>query len=290
MNSQIQTTDPSDIFLYEIIEDYKYAESAEEQSFIFKQFCHSLWQNNNKRRLYTKAIRFQVKKDLLSTETGRIFNAWSEIEYKSVKSRCASTDSLSLLHQKINNLYTKYFDREVILHPDYMELLRTPKRLYFDWVRGQEMTPDEAETFIHNAMSKAHLLKEQYQKQKIELSFTDYTQLIEHFLSKAFQNAKLIDERECSLTGNLDFVCEDNLYIRYFCKYLDHEMKQWQRSFYGVKGHKPLGRCCECGALYEKKAKDYAGRCCPYCKKIKAREQTRLRVQKYREKQKCNAG
>ena len=107
-------------FLYEILEDYKDAETPEEKERIFASFCASVWSSANKRRIYRKTIRFHVPKNLLSTELGQIFAAWSKVEYKHDKSITKEDDWRAILRQKINNLYTRYFDKEVILFLDLL--------------------------------------------------------------------------------------------------------------------------------------------------------------------------
>ena len=72
-------------FLYEIIEDYKESETQEGKDEIFSSFCASIWSSDNKRRTYTKSIKFTVRKDLLDTDLGQVFDAWSNIEYKYYK-------------------------------------------------------------------------------------------------------------------------------------------------------------------------------------------------------------
>ena len=141
-------------YLYEIIDDYKNADN-EQKSEIFKDFCSSIWRSKNKRRTYKKAIRFKVRNDLLDTNIGQIFNTWSDVEYIGYKEMSSDTDWCSLIRQKINNLYTRYFDENVILNKDYMNLLKTPYTLYYRWVKGVEINEDELindiETAIHNA-------------------------------------------------------------------------------------------------------------------------------------------
>ena len=99
MNLRRQTN--IDKYLYEIIDDYKNSDSDEEKSDIFKSFCSSIWSSDNKRRVYTKTIRFTVRKDLLNTYIGQVFYMWSEIEYKGYKSMTKVTDLCSLISQRI---------------------------------------------------------------------------------------------------------------------------------------------------------------------------------------------
>ena len=70
-----------DSFLYEIIEDYKEAKTEEEKNEIFHSFCSSIWSSNNKRRIYKKSIKFNVRKDLLQTELGQVFDIWSDVVF-----------------------------------------------------------------------------------------------------------------------------------------------------------------------------------------------------------------
>ena len=167
-----------DKYLYEIIEDYKDADSEEEKNEIFNSFCSSVWGSDNKRRTYAKTIRFRVRDDLIDTEIGQIFNTWSEVDYIGYKSTTKNTDWCSLIRQKINNLYTRYFDEEVILKKDYMDLLKTPYNLYYRWTKGVEMNADELTNIIDDSIHKAAELKSMYQKQKMELSWNEYKKVV----------------------------------------------------------------------------------------------------------------
>ena len=206
-------------YLYEIIDDYKHSNSDREKSDIFQSFCSSIWSSGNKRRIYTKTIRFTVRKDLLKTNVGQVFDMWSEVEYKGYKSLSKQTDWCSLIRQKINNLYTRYFDKEVILKRDYISLLNTPKRLYYQWIDGMEIDSDELTTIIDDAIDNAEQLRITYQNQKMKLSWNDYKKVVEVFLQKIFDNCKLTEDYEAKTNLNYiyDFINEDNFYISYFC-------------------------------------------------------------------------
>lgn len=285
-----------DKYLYEIIDDYKHSNSDEEKSDIFKSFCSSVWSCNNKRRVYNKTIKFSVKKDLLNTEIGQVFNTWSEIEYKGYKPMTKENDWCNLIRQKVNNLYTRYCDKEVILKKDYMNLLKTPKNLYYQWIDGTELNADELTTTIDNAIDDAEKLKITYQKQKMALSWNDYKKIVEEFFQRCFDNCRLIEDYEnnSKLNSIYDFMNEDNFYVKYFCKSLENYMYNFQKTYYGlyVRGSKnkkfKLKRCQLCGKLIEiKSKKDFSTKYCKECLKKITREQTKLRVQKYR-KNKCN--
>jgi len=270
-----------DNYLYEIIDDYKNAVSEEEKSEIFNDFCSSIWSSKNKRRIYTKTIRFNVRNDLLETDIGQIFNAWSDVEYVGYKSMSSDTDWCSLIRQKINNLYTRYFDEEVILKKDYMDLLKTPYNLYYRWIKGVEFDADELINVIDDSIHKAVELKSVYQKQKIKLSWNEYKKLIESFLQRAFKNCKLIEEYENENLTNkyiYEFASEDNFYISYICNSLEGEMMMWQKKKYNVRQHQQYKRCIECGKMIEKQHNRTQ-----YCSDCK-REMELKRYRKYNKK------
>lgn len=246
-----------DKYLYEIIDNYKDTDLTEEKNEIFNSFCSSVWGSKNKRRVYTKTIRFKVRADLLESEIGQIFNTWSEVEYIGYKAMSSDTDWSNLIRQKINNLYTRYFDEQVILKKDYMNLLKTPYNLYYRWLKGTEFNANELTNILEDSIYKADELKVAYQKQKMKLSWNEYKKVVEEFLRRAFDNCKLIEDYENeSLTNKYiyNFATEDNFYVSYICKSLEGEMLKWQKKYYGLQRgrNKQYKRCKECGALIEK--------------------------------------
>lgn len=275
-----------DNYLYEIIDDYKNSDSDKEKTDIFKSFCSAIWSNENKRRVYTKTVRFSLKKELLNSSIGQVFETWSEVEYKGYKSMSKETDWCSLIRQKINNLYTRFFDKEVITQNDYMNLIKTPKRLYYQYITGcVEMDADELTAIIDDAIDRSEKLKFLYQRQKMTLSWYDYKKVIEGFLYKILNNCKLIEEYEdqSRLNNIYDFINEDNFYISYFCKCLEYELLKWQKQYYGVRDHKKYRRCIDCYGLFELKTHNQHR--CPCCQKIfnkknKTEKQRKYRVEK----------
>lgn len=288
-----------DKYLYEIIEDYKNADSTEEQAEIFKDFCSLVWSSKNKRRTYAKTIRFKVRNDLIESEVGKIFNAWSEVEYIGYKTMTKDTDWCSLVRQKINNLYTRYCDRNVILKKDYMDLLRMPKRLYYRWIDGEEFSADELTDILESSIQEASELKIVYQKQKMNLSWSEYKETIEGFLRKIFDRCRLIEDYEIESLTNAqvnttnkyiyDFYNEDKSYIKYICDSLEGEMLNYQKeNYYGLKRgrNKQYKRCKECGALIEKigNKKMY----CDECADKKRKESNKISDKKYKSKKREN--
>ena len=233
--------------------------------------------------MYTKTIRFKVRSDLLESEIGQIFNTWSEVDYVGYKAMTKDTDWCSLIRQKINNLYTRHFDEEVILKKDYMDLLKTPYNLYYRWIKGREMDKDELTDAIENSIHKATELKSVYQKQKIKLPWNEYKIVIEGFLRKIFDNCKPIEEYEDENLTNkyiYEFASEDNSYISYFCDNLEFYMLNYQKEYYGLKRgrNKKYKRCKECGALIE-----ITNNRVLYCRDCKRKMELK-RYQKYNQK------
>lgn len=250
----IHIYDCNEIFLYEIIEDYKEVENNEVKDEIFNSFCSSIWASDNKRRTYMKTIHFKVRKDLLNTELGQVFDIWSGIEYRYYKSMTKEENWCSIIRQKINNIYTRYFDKEVILNKEYMDLLKKPKLMYFDWLSGTEMDADTVTDIIDDTIDKAEKLKQRFQMEKMTLSWNEYKKVIEEFLRKCFDNCKLIEEYEdkTQIVNNYDFITEDNFYVKYINRYMDREIVQYQKKYYGVRQHKKYSRCKRCGGIIEK--------------------------------------
>lgn len=241
-----------DKYLYEIIEDYKIADNKERTE-IFCVFCSQIWSSSNKRRVYTKSIKYNVNKNLLYTDLGRIFDTWSNIEYKYYKAMTKEEDWCSLIRQKINNIYTQYFDPGVILNKEYMDLLKTPKALYYEWISGTDMEPSQVTKQIDTSIDHAIKMKEKLIKEKMSLSWAGYKKVIESFLLNSFNNCIPINEYENpqNIISHLNFLTEDHYYVGYITKCLDGEIKKWQKRYYDLpqssrKGYK---RCKSCGAL-----------------------------------------
>lgn len=271
-----------DLFLYEIIEDYKEAKTEEEKDEIFNSFCSSIWSSDNKRRIYKKSIRFNVRKDLLQTELGQVFDVWSDIEYTYYKSMTKDENWHSIIRQKINNIYTRYFDKEVILNKEYMNLLKIPKKLYYQWISGIDMNAETVTELIDDAIDNARKTKSKLQQEKMSLSWNEYKKVIEEFLRRCFDNCKLIGEYEdkTKIITIFNFLTEDNFYVGYICRSLEGEILKWQKKYYNIRDHKKYSRCKQCGSMIEKTGNKRLY--CDKCAKAKERERKRKIAYKYR--------
>lgn len=278
----------NDIFLYEIIEDYKEAKTEEEKDDIFKSFCSSIWSSDNKRRTYKKSINYNVRKDLLGTELGQVFDTWSDVEYTYYKSMSKDENWHSIIRQKINNIYTRYFDKEVILGKEYMDSLKTPKKLYYQWISGIDMDVDTVTEIIDDAMDNAEKVKARLQREKMSFPWNEYKKVIEGFLKKCFDNCKLIGEYEDKTKINtmLDFLTEDHFYVGYICKSLEGEILKWQKKYYGIRDHKKYSRCKQCGSIIEKTGNKRMY--CDKCAEISKMESNKKANKKYKNKKREN--
>lgn len=284
----IHIYDCNETFLYEIIEDYKEAENNEVKDEIFNSFCSSIWASDNKRRTYMKTIHFKVRKDLLNTELGQVFDTWSGIEYRYYKSMTKDENWCAIIRQKINNIYTRYFDKEVILNKEYMDLLKKPKLMYFDWLSGTEMDANTVTDIIDDAIDESEKLKQRFQMEKMTLSWNEYKKVIEGFLRRCFDNCKLIEEYEdkTQIVNNYDFIIEDNFYVKYINRSLDGEMRKYQKQYYGIRDHKKYSRCKRCGGIIEKTGNKRLY--CDDCALIKKKESNRKADKKYKNKMREN--
>lgn len=286
----IHIYDCNEIFLYEIIEDYKTAKTQNEKDEIFKSFCDSIWISNNKRRTYFKSIRFNVRKDLLYTEVGQVFYMWSEVDYKSYKSMTKDENWCSIIRQKINNIYTRYFDKEVILDKIYMDLIKIPKQLYYKWISGVDMSADKVTEIIDDAIYESIQIKKVLQLEKMDLSWNDYKIVIEGYLRRCFNNCRQIDEYEdkTKVVTQLDFLTEDNFYVKYFCKSLNGYIKDYQKQYYGLKYSSRNGyiRCKQCRKMIERTGNKKLY--CDECAKIRKKISNKKADKKYKNKKREN--
>lgn len=215
-----------------------------------------------------KTIHFKVRKDLLNTELGQVFDTLSGIEYRYYKSMTKDENWCAIIRQKINNIYTRYFDKEVILNKEYMDLLKKPKLMYFDWLSGTEMDADTVTDIIDDAIDEAEKLKQRFQIEKMALSWNEYKKVIEGFLRRCFDNCKLIGEYEdkTQIVNNYDFITEDNFYVKYINRSLDGEIRKYQKRYYNLPqtSRKGYSRCKRCGGIIEK-----TGRNTQYCNDCK---------------------
>jgi hypothetical protein len=142
-------------------------------------------------------------------------------------------------------------------------------------------------SLIEDSIYKAANLKTYYQKQKMQLSWTEYKRIIEGFFEKIFSNCQLIEDYESHNLQNqfiYELATEDNLYVKYICKSLESYMRNYQKEYYDLKRgrNKKYKRCKECGRLIENTGnkKMY----CVECADTVEKRNATIRKRKQREK------
>jgi hypothetical protein len=261
-------------YLYEILDDYNETNDDKEKDEIVKEFMKLIWSSKNKRNTYLKDIRFSVSKSLLETDIGKIFNTYSDISYTAYKSMCKDVDFVSLIRQKINNLYTNLCDGDVCLKKEYMDLIKQPKQMYYRWRSGEICDVDNLTNIIESILENAEKTKEKYRKQKMNISWNEYKKLIAPYFKRMFDNFIPLEkfEDKTKITLDIDLWTEDNFAVAYLCKGLDGYMRMYQKKYYNIPEHKKYGRC-ECGKMFAIINKnDYSSIYCDECKEKKRLE------------------
>ena len=262
----------NDKYLYEILDDFKDAQSEEEKNEIINEFMKLIWASKNKRVVNKKYITFKVLKGLLDTDIGKIFNKHSSIEYTSYKSMSKQQDFVSLIRQKVNNLYTNHCDGRICIRKEYMDLIKKPKQMYYRWKDGEEFNTTTLLSQIEEIIQQSEAIKEKYAKQKMNISWNEYKTLIAPYFKRMFKNYIPLEDFEdkTKLVINSESWNEDNFAIAYLCKGLDGYMRMYQKKYYNIPEHKKYRRCEICGSMFVIVNKsDYSSKYCDNCKEIK---------------------
>lgn len=268
-----------ELYMYEILEDYQLAESNAQKEELFASFCQMIWESPNQRTIVDKPITFRVKRRLLGTELGQIFSSYSSISHPVCPTSTKNTDFASLIRQKLNNLYTRYFDDTVCCRKEYLNLLRYPKKLYFQWetsLRDETVpwtfSPQALATHLEEHLAKAQQLKETYARETMQLSWHEFQNVAESYFRRLFEHYKPLDEYQNSqeLTLYAGAWNEDNFCIRYFCRGLDGYFKNFQKTYYGLYNANSrrgvtYGRCT-CGNLFLQN-RQHNRKLCDNCRK-----------------------
>jgi predicted Zn-ribbon and HTH transcriptional regulator len=272
-----------DKYLYEILDDYK---SSENQDEIFRCFMNKIWHSSNTRQIYTKYIRFTMLPEIVDTDIGQVFYNYVNIPYIASKTMTNNIDYISLIRQKINNIYNNYCEPRLCTRKDYMELLHMPKKLYFRWEKNQNdcENVDDLSKTLKESLAQAEELKNQYSKQKMNLTWKQFKPIVEKYIRRAFENYVPLDEYENKneFVLDTDLWTEDNFAIKYVCNCLQQGMKDYQKEYYGLyrKGKRSrlkYKRCQDCGKMFFAKSKDTKSKLCDECQHEHIKEYDRKR-------------
>ncbi|MEY8390203.1 hypothetical protein D3Z36_10395 [Lachnospiraceae bacterium] len=273
-----------DLYMYEILEDYQFSETDEEREEIFSSFCRLIWENPNQRTIVNRPVTFRIRADLLATEIGRIFSAYASLPRTVCPSVTREQDFASLIRQKVNNIYTHYFDETICRNKDYIKMLMLPKKLYFQWLSAVQkndqswtFSPQELSRTLEDAMTQAQLIKETCARQTMSLSWEDFQVVAESYFRKLFEHYQPLDEfqNRQKITVYAGDWLEDNFCIRYFCHGLEGYFRNYQKKYYGlynVNSRRGISyERCSCGNLFLQNKKRNR-KLCDNCRKNARRQ------------------
>lgn len=246
--------------LYEIIEDYKYSNSQEREQ-ILKMYMKALWGNANKRRFKTKTISFKILDKNLPDNINKLFKAYTSTSFSYYQTTTTKTDHYSLVHQKINNLYSYYFDVKFCVNIDYFQALRVPKQLYYEYIQGVKYEEKEIREVIAQANKDRDFHKMKSDREKMSLSWREYKKIIEGYMKTIFENYS--EDNNFDLFVSNSNINEDNRVIKYICTSLQGYMKNYQKEYYGISrgNNQTYGRCVDCGAMFVESKNKRKTRC-----------------------------
>mgnify|MGYP000852376677 FL=1 len=284
------------MFLYEYIYEYQnlkrnntlndFGENAAEK--IYGCFFNKLLEYGKKNiNVETHYLDFW-QPSCQDSYTSDIFRKYNHIPF--IKVIDYTDDSwYTIIYAKLLNLYNNYCNKDYIYNERYIYLLRTPKRLYFKWLKNKKEdypAHEDYESECEKAMEEADKLKQKLQNEKMNVSWEDFIEWAKTVIKKTFNNYIPLDEFEdkTKFVLDTDLWTEDNFAEKYICKWLDCEMKQWQKRYYGIgrlKKDEKIKRCDDCGTLFVIKKKDNRTIRCDNCRKIHKKELRKAQNQRY---------
>ena len=285
------------MFLYEYIYEYQnlkrnntlndFGENAAEK--IYECFFNKLLEYGKKNiNVETHYLDFWQPIYQHSSYTGDMFRKYNHIPYIKVLDY-TDNNWYTIIYAKLMNLYNNYCNKEYIYNERYIYLLRTPKRLYFKWLKNKKEdypTHEDYESECEKAMEEADKLKQKLKKEKMNISLEDFKKWAKNIIRKAFDNYIPLDiyENKNEFILDTDLWTEDNFAEKYICKWLDCEMKQFQKKYYGIgrlKKDEKVRRCDDCGRLFVIKKKDNKTIRCKICRDIHKKQLRKAQNQRY---------
>lgn len=247
----IKIYDISDKRLYEIIEDYRDATDKEKEE-IMQVFSAALWNSANKRTFKTITVSFSVDEKFKDTKIGTLFEKYSVIRYRVPQTRTKSDSFIDLIRQRINNIYSIYFDHQALFSNEYRDLMTVPAKLYYRYRENPDIyTAEEIKTQINSAFEKAERIKDKNYREKMNIPWEEYKELITSYLHLIFKNYRSLDELDETAPPEYFYANENSRITQYICKSLSGYIKNYQKSYYGLKPVRGAKYSrCRCGALF----------------------------------------
>lgn len=191
----------------------------------------------------------------------------ARIPYLVARTSTTEKDGWSLLRQKVNNLYSRYCDADIITSREHRDAVFAIKSLYFAWRRGEIfLTVDELKNKIAEAKQKAEVIRQTAAREKMRLSWEEYQFKVEEFLLRCMENYKPI-AASGTFTVEVSYWSEDNYCVRYLCRCLDGYMKNEYNVYTGNRVSKKRYKTCSCGRPFVVRGKNH--KYCLVCKETK---------------------
>ncbi len=169
---------------------------------------------------------------------------------------------------------------------------KDPERMHYVEMDDTKLNAVALSSMLQETINRAGQLRAAYQKQKISVSWMAYKAIMESFFQKILKNCRPVDLCGDTTFWNMyDFINEDNYYTKYFCKSLTTYMRNYQKSYYGLKRTKKrkYRYCTECGGLFEiKNTNDRSAKYCNKCR-IKKRQESYIRYNRKRDTYKAQS-
>lgn len=264
----------SRVYIYEFIEDFQCAEAKTEKQDIIREFCDRLWRSLPRRKSEARAISFSVASSI-KDEYKKLFEKYNRIEYMGYRSRTQSDDSFVILKQGLNNIYENMCDPDICSTPEYINLLRAPRRLYYDFFQNPNAEADPAamELEIQGCLAAAEKVKQISAARKVKMSWEQYKRFVERKMFRIFENYRVLDWTCSTPVVLTDFIDDDHYAVSYIMSSINGYIKHERFEHLGVRrGHK-LIPCPNCGAgLIEANG---AFQKCVLCRPVYQKQQTK---------------
>ena len=269
------------IFLWELIEDYKSTDDQKEKDEIFRKQCDILWNESGDVGRGFKTVEYIVPNKYLDTPVGKVFYKYEKIKYPTIRKETDSKKWNYLLRQKINNLYAKYIDKGVCETVQYIYLVNTPRRLFFQFIKNPEAFPyteDQLEKEIHDALYQSEYVRAKNIQKKPGTPAGEWYRLCEGWMRRCFENCILLDDWDSSQDDVYEAESEDNFYISYISKSLEGYVKNYLIEYKGLKRQRntySLTYCALCGSPFYQKVRTNRKTYCEECRKVAERARKR---------------
>lgn len=148
------------LFLYEVLEDHHDELSEKSRINIWQALCKRAM-GHTKRARNRDDLRYVFRTRQATGRTCRRSRQHCRIPYLVARTSTTEKDGWSLLRQKVNNLYSRYCNADIITSREYRDAVFAVKSLYFAWRSGEIfLTVDELKNKIAEVKQKAEVIRQ----------------------------------------------------------------------------------------------------------------------------------